>query len=113
MDDLPWRRRLEVHSPDFVSLDVGDEDETGRLVDGDADGVRQVQTGSEERQVVGVRVERHDVRHTAEGDQYPRVTRLVICGRYQSTGKPHVGAMHNVICSLLMLFGIVLIVANV
>ena len=95
-----WCRRLEIDSPDFLPLDVSDENEASRLIDGDADGVRQVQTGSEERQVVGVRVERHDVRHTAEGDQYPRVTRLVICGRYQSTGKPHVGAMHNVICSL-------------
>ena len=84
MDDLPWRRRLEVHSPDFVSLDVGDEDETGRLVDGDADGVRQVQTGSEERQVVGVRVEGHDVRDATEGDQYLGVARLFICARSQT-----------------------------
>ena len=78
MNNLAWRRCLEVDTQDFLPLDVSDEDEAGRLVDGDADGVGEVQAGSEGGQLVSVRVERHDVGVTAEGDENASVTQLLV-----------------------------------
>ena len=93
VDDLSWRRRrFEVYAPDIISYDVSDEDEAGCLVDGNADGVREVQTRSEIRQVVCVGVERHDVRHASEGDEYAYVARLFICAQ----GQRHIGVRSKI-----------------